>query len=99
MRQFGGVRKRCLDVFRPQSRIASEDLFSRGPLCQVIENHGDWNSSASGAKIASTNSGVAAEVLLPDRHVGIVPRRRADPRASKSGMRVSRQADRRERKR
>jgi hypothetical protein len=77
MRQFGSISKRSLDVLRPQSRIASEDLFPRGALSQIIENHGDRNSSASGAKIACTNSGVAAEVLLPDRHVTIVSRRRA----------------------
>ena len=64
-------------MFRPQSRIASGDLVSRGTLCQVIENHGDGNASASGAEVSSTNSGVAAEVLLPNRHATIVSRLRA----------------------
>jgi hypothetical protein len=73
MRQFGSIRKGCVDVFKSQGRIASENLVSRGALCQVIENHGDRNSGASGAKIASTNGGVAAQVLLPDRHATIVP--------------------------
>jgi hypothetical protein len=62
-------------VFRPESRIASEDLIPGRTLCQVIENHGDGNSSASGAKIAATNSGVAAEAPLPDRPLTIVSRR------------------------
>jgi len=55
MRQFGSISKRSLDVLRPQ--IASEDLFSRGALSQIIENHSDGNSSASGAKIAPQMAG------------------------------------------
>jgi hypothetical protein len=61
------------------SRTASEDLIPRGPLPGYRESR-DGNSSASGAKIAATNSGVAAEVLLPDRHLTIVSRRRAATR-------------------
>jgi hypothetical protein len=75
MRQFGSIGKCRLDVFRPESGIASDDLIPRRALRQVIENHGDGNSSASGAKIAATSCGVAAKVLLPDRHPTIVSRR------------------------
>ncbi len=83
MRQFGSIRKGCVDVFKSQGRVASENLVSRGALCQVIENHGDRNSGASGAKIAATNGGVAAQVLLPHRHATIVP-----PAGSHSKLRL-----------
>jgi hypothetical protein len=93
MRQFSGIRKGCVDVFKSQGRVASENLVSRGALCKVIENHGDRNSRTSRAKIDSTNAGVAAQVFCHTVMPGLYPRRAAT-RSFVSGKRIIRRSGR-----
>jgi hypothetical protein len=72
MGQLGGVSQRCLDVLRPERRIALQNRFYRGTLAEAIQNDRDWNPRTYRAEFACTNLRVAAKKLLPIAHFSIV---------------------------
>ena len=74
VRQFGGVGKGGLNVLRPQRGVTSEDFILRRALCKIIEDHGNRDSRPASAEIATANSRITAQVLLPARHLTIVSR-------------------------
>jgi hypothetical protein len=59
MGELGGISQRGIDVFRPQGRIATENVLSRGTLREAVKDHCDGNPGTRDTNVPTADQRVA----------------------------------------
>jgi hypothetical protein len=90
MSKLGGIRQRGVNVFRPQGRIAPENLILRGALCKAVEHYCDRNASTGDANVPSANLRVARKMVLPIGHIHMITVERESNLLIKRNSRIRR---------